>query len=269
MDKLRKSKVKLSCALGVGLTAITSLGALLFLGLPASAAELRMGAGSWTIQHIVEPLREPFEKATGITLQYTPMNAREAVPTLLKGGLDVIVTSQPADVYLNALERGEVTFDRTALRFEDIAHIPLSVIVNKSNTISSLSKEQMRGVFSGRLRSWEEVGGPDEPIDVFYYSGFVPDDALEHAFAGDGSNYEGLVRLDTPKEARSAVASSPASIGVIPSDLVDDSVKKVDTPEVAQLPAVITKGEPSETARKFIDFVKGEGQKYLKLNPPF
>lgn len=266
MDKLLKCKVKRSCALGFGLTAITSLGALLLFELPASAAEVRVGAGPWTIQHIVAPLQKPFEKATGITLTYADMNAREAVPNLLKGELDGIVTSQPADVYLNALERGEVKFDSNALRFEDIAHVPLSVIVHKSSTISSLSKEQMQGVFSGRLRIWEEVGGPDEPIDVFYYSGFVPDDALDHAFAGDGSHYQGLVRFDTPKEARSAVASSPAAIGVIPSDLVDDSVKKVDTPDVAQLPAVITKGEPSKAVRKFIDFVKGEGQKYLELN---
>lgn len=267
MDKLLKFRMKLNCALGVGLTAMTSLGALLLLGVPVSAAEINIGAGPWTIQHIIEPLQEPFEKATGITLKYTQMNAREAVPSLLERELDLIVTSQPADVYLNALERGEVTFDRKALQLEDITRVPLSVIVHKSSAISSLSKEQLRGVFSGVLRSWEEVGGPDEPIDVFYYRGFTPDDALEHAFTGDGRQYEGLVRLDTPKEARNAVASLPASIGVIPSDLVDDSVKKVDTPEVAQLPAVITNGEPSKAVRKFIDFVKGEGQKYLKLNP--
>lgn len=267
MDKLQRCRVKLNRALGVGLTAITSLGAFLFFGLPASAAEIRIGAGPWTIQHIVEPIQEPFEKTTGIALTYTMMNAREAVSQLLERKLDLIVTSQPADVYLNALERGEVSFDRKALRSEDIARLPLSVIVHKSSTISSLSKEQLRGVFSGRLRSWEEVGGPDEPIDVFYYRGFTPDDALEHAFAGDGRHYDGLIRLDTPEEARKAVALSPASIGVIPSDIVDSSVKKIDAPEIAQLPAVITKGEPSEAVRKFIDFVRREWQKYLKLNP--
>lgn len=265
MDKLLEWKVKLNCALGVGFTAIASLGVFLLFGLPASAAEVRIGAGPWTIQHIVKPLQEPFEKATGITLQYIRMNAREAVPLLLKRELDIVATSQPADVYLNALERSEVTFDRKALRAAEIARVPLSVIVHKSSSFSSLTKDQLKGIFSGSLRSWDEVGGPDVPIDVFLYSGYTPDEALEHAFIGEDHYYAGLQRLDTPSEARNAVASDPAAIGVIPSGLVDSSVKKLDTPEVAQLPAFITNGEPTEAIQKLIDFAKGAGQKYLIL----
>ena len=251
----------------VSLAAVLVLSAFLVGRVPVSAAEIRVGAGPFTITLILKPLQEPFEKATGITLNYTRMNAREAVPLLLKRQLDMVAVSQPADVYLNALERGEVTFDRKALRSIDIARVPLSVIVHKSSSISSLTREQLKGIFSGVLRSWNEVGGPDVPIDVFYYRGYTPDDALEHAVIGEGRHYEGLQRLQTPEEARNAVASAPAAIGVIPSDLVDASVKKLEAPEIAQLPAFITNGEPSEAVQKLIDFAKGEGQKYLKLNP--
>jgi len=255
----------MSRVFGVNLAAILVLSVFLLGGVPVSAAEIRIGAGPATITLILKPLQEPFEKATGITLDYTQMNAREAVPLLLKRELDMIATSQPADVYLNALERGEVTFDRKALRSADVARVPLSVIVHKSNSISSLTKEQLKGIFSGTIRSWDEVGGPDVPIDVFYYGGYTPDDALEHAVIGENRHYEDLQRPQTPAGARTAVASAPAAIGVIPSDLVEASVKKLESPEIAQLPAFITNGEPSEAVRKLIDFIKGEGRKYLIL----
>ncbi|HVK58088.1 MAG TPA: phosphate ABC transporter substrate-binding protein [Candidatus Kapabacteria bacterium] len=43
----------------------------------------------------------------------------------------------------------------------------LSVYVHESNPIKLLSVEQIRNVFTGKIRNWKEVGGPDQPITLY------------------------------------------------------------------------------------------------------
>lgn len=40
------------------------------------------------------------------------------------------------------------------------------VVTHPSNDISQLTNEQLRGVFSGQIRNWKELGGPDRDINV-------------------------------------------------------------------------------------------------------
>ncbi len=43
----------------------------------------------------------------------------------------------------------------------------LSVYVHESNKISSLSLEELEGIFTGQIKNWKEVGGEDAPIVVY------------------------------------------------------------------------------------------------------
>ena len=43
----------------------------------------------------------------------------------------------------------------------------LSVYVNSSNPITELSIEQLEGIFTGKIKNWKEVGGPDAKIIVY------------------------------------------------------------------------------------------------------
>jgi phosphate transport system substrate-binding protein len=43
----------------------------------------------------------------------------------------------------------------------------LSVYVAADNPVAALSLPQLEGIFTGRLRNWKEVGGPDAPITVY------------------------------------------------------------------------------------------------------
>jgi ABC-type phosphate transport system substrate-binding protein len=47
-----------------------------------------------------------------------------------------------------------------------LAKEPLLILVNESNPISNLSLQQVRGIFSGKIRNWSEVGGDNKPIVV-------------------------------------------------------------------------------------------------------
>ena len=48
------------------------------------------------------------------------------------------------------------------------------------------------------------------------------------------------------------------------ASLADDTVKVPEQPEIASAVVLITKGKPSPGVQKLIDFIQGEGKKYLK-----
>jgi phosphate transport system substrate-binding protein len=48
-----------------------------------------------------------------------------------------------------------------------IANDALSVIVNPANKINQLTREQIEGIFTGKIKNWKEVGGNDEKIVAY------------------------------------------------------------------------------------------------------
>lgn len=48
-----------------------------------------------------------------------------------------------------------------------ICYDALSVIVNPGNKISQLTREQIEGIFTGKITNWKDVGGDDEKIVAY------------------------------------------------------------------------------------------------------
>ena len=48
-----------------------------------------------------------------------------------------------------------------------VGYDALSVIVNPSNKVSQLTREQLEGIFTGKIKNWKEVGGDDLQIVVY------------------------------------------------------------------------------------------------------
>jgi len=43
----------------------------------------------------------------------------------------------------------------------------LSVYVNDANPVQNLSLEQLEGIFTGRIKNWNQIGGNDAPITIY------------------------------------------------------------------------------------------------------
>jgi phosphate transport system substrate-binding protein len=43
----------------------------------------------------------------------------------------------------------------------------ITIFLNESNPVSELSVKQLAGIFSGKIRNWKEVGGPDQDIKLY------------------------------------------------------------------------------------------------------
>ncbi|HRG01391.1 MAG TPA: phosphate ABC transporter substrate-binding protein [Bacteroidia bacterium] len=48
-----------------------------------------------------------------------------------------------------------------------IANDALAVVVNPANKVTQLTKDQLEGIFTGKIKNWKEVGGDDLAIVVY------------------------------------------------------------------------------------------------------
>lgn len=54
-----------------------------------------------------------------------------------------------------------------------VAWDALAVIVNNKNKIANLSVDQIKGIFTGRIKNWSEIGGNNAPIELYVRSGKI------------------------------------------------------------------------------------------------
>jgi len=77
-------------------------------------------------------------------------------------------SNNPADVVL-AVKYYDETLKDAKERGADLVITPIAkegfvFVLHKDNPINSLTQEQIRDIFSGKVRNWRELGGPDEAI---------------------------------------------------------------------------------------------------------
>ena len=99
------------------------------------------------------------------------------------------------------------------------------VIVNPQNPVKALMAEQVRGIFSGQIFSWQDVGGPDTPIQVWVFSaGEDIQQGFESSALG-GSPVTSNARLATsPDEMALAILNDMNAVGILTQSLKGNNV---------------------------------------------
>ena len=106
----------------------------------------------------------------------------------------------------------------------------IAIIVNKNNPILNLTIEQIRGIYTGAITRWEQLGeeanGKSGGISVISREGGSGTrDAFQELIGfSDANLISNVVILDGTGAIRSAVAGNPDTIGYISSGSVDESI---------------------------------------------
>jgi phosphate transport system substrate-binding protein len=219
---------------------------------------------------------------------------------LVRPGVEISVQGGGSSAGIRACQSGicaigmssrELHEEERNLTATAIAIDAIALIVNAKNPVRSLSLEQARDVFAGRIRNWQETGGPNLRITAITReegSGTRASFEEKVMAAGVPENDKGKVEpapfaadalvQDSNGAVREIVASDPAAIGYISSGLVDERVAAVAIGGVVpteeairsgRYPVVrrflfLTKGEATGTAREFINYVLSDsGQSVL------
>jgi len=232
----------------------------------SSAAEIRLGGGGASIATVFIPIKPAFEKATGhnlIILQSTP---KDGIRQLWNGKLDAAVIAGDVNDMIAEVEKDKVKIDKAALWAAEIGANKTVVIVHPSNMISSLTKDQMKGLFTGKISNWKDIGGSDEPVLVVWGKNSPSQNALFTKLILDGEKVR-AEHLDTDnyKDIKDSVASNNGAVGIDPLGMVDETVKSIKpSPEASTPIFLVTKGIPLPPVKQLLDFLKNQGKKYIK-----
>ena len=154
--------------------------------------------------------------------------------------------------------------------------------------VRSLDKEQLRGIYEGRITNWSEVGGPDQRIAFFNKEpGRGTWEVFAHWLYGDSKSAPpaSFPEVGGNEETRNKVASTQGAMSQLSSSWADGktvfalALRGDDGNEVEATPAniashvypmsrplfLLSNGEPTGDAKTFVDFMLSErGQELVR-----
>ena len=86
-------------------------------------------------------------------------NTPDAYRNLTEGTVDMIFCALPSEEQVLAAQEAGVEFE-----YHTILNGGFVFFVNKDNPVDSLTLEQLRGIYSGKITNWKELGGEDIEI---------------------------------------------------------------------------------------------------------
>ncbi|HRI33876.1 MAG: PstS family phosphate ABC transporter substrate-binding protein [Saprospiraceae bacterium] len=85
------------------------------------------------------------------------------IAAFLDGTTDIAMSSRKIKI----AEKIKLQEAGKAFKEVIIANDALSIIVNPKNKVSQLTREQIEGIYTGKIKNWKEVGGDDEKIIAY------------------------------------------------------------------------------------------------------
>jgi phosphate transport system substrate-binding protein len=238
--------------------------------------------GSDTMVHLVIAWAEDFMKRhPETTISVTGGGSGTGIAALLNGTTEVCASSR--DVKEEEIQRARQ--NGMELTITPVARDAITVIVNPANTVSELTLEQIKKIYTGAYKTWDQVGGPVEPIVVvsresssgtFMYF-------LEHVLNKEDYSQDAQL-LPATSAVIQSVKDSPWAIGYVGLGYAEgaaDSVKMIAVKSDMASPAVapssesvlsgeysiarplllVNAGTPAGTVKDFLEYcVSAEGQ---------
>ncbi len=199
-------------------------------------------------------------------LQYT--NTRGAYKKIVDGTADVVIcvkASKEQEQY--AMDNG------VELEFVPIGKDAFVFIVNKDNPVDNLSLDQIKKIYAGEIKNWEEVGGENSYIAAIQRNEGSGSQSAMQSLMGDTpmkSNLLGFLgrsigfsfRFYVEDVVENGAVKMLSVDGVYPNP---ENIKNDSYPITSEFYAVYNKSNKNENVQKLIDFVlSDEGQEMIE-----
>ena len=228
-------------------------------------------SGSTSMETIANALKEAFmAKKPDVTVDVQLGGSSVGVQDAQSGKSDIGNVSR------------ELKAEETGLTEHKIAIDGIAVVVNPANTVKEITSEDLVKVYTGEINNWSALGGEDQPIVVIG----------REASSGTRGAFEELLKIeDQCKYAqelnetgavKTAVASTPAAIGYVSLEALDETVNALNVDGAAateeEIKAgkyplsrpflmVTAEGELRPEVQAFLDYVlSAEGQAVVADN---
>ena len=120
--------------------------------------------GSDTVLPLSQSEAEAFGKQdAGARLIVTGGGSGTGITAMMDGNTDIAMSSRKIKLDERmALESAKKPFKEVI-----VAHDALGVIVHQDNKVNKLTREQLEGIFTGKISNWKDLGGDDMKIVVY------------------------------------------------------------------------------------------------------
>ena len=264
-----------SQSLGVTITLLVAL-----VVLPAWAAETIVLDGSTGMLPLAQALATAYHQRSSEPQVETGkgLGTGARLQALAEGKIQIALAShgiKPEDV-----QKGN-------LKIIEVAKGAIVFAVNASVPLTNLTEAQVCEIYSGKVRSWHPLGGPDRPIAVLTRPPTEVDPEVIRAKVGcfkELKEVETATVMARGGDMAKGLADTPAAIGMTSMTVVEQSGGTVKAltlngvaPTAEQVKSgryfltrdflFVIKGEPTPPIKKFLDFVLSpDGDRVILAN---
>lgn len=221
-----------------------------------------LSLGSTALQPLAEQVAKSFqEKNPNVTITVQGGGSGAGLSQVSDGSAQI----GNSDVF--AEEKDGI--DATKLVDHKVAVVGIAPVVNSDVQITSLTKEQLRNIFTGKVTNWKEVGGNDEKIVVINRATGSGTRAVFEKNILDGQDAVQATEQDSNGTVQKIVKTTPGSISYLAFAYLDsDGIKALDLNKVHPnkknvednswpiwaYEHMYTKGKPTGATKSFLEY---------------
>lgn len=248
-------------------TLIAATGVVAFVlsgtGYAVAGTELRVHGSVAVGTGIIKANQAAIERDTGLTLNVIVNGDGNGLKDLYSGKTDLAMIGSP----IKLLEAGLNAASPGSISVADFQVAPVGAdivrfIVNPANPVKSLTEAQVRDIFTGKITTWKEVGGADQPIVVVTGAPNLGARLNVVALFLGGTDITGTARtVQQLSQVAQVVAQVPNAIGYGNAGSITGAVAVITGAEVKQTLYLVSKGAPTAEMRQLIEATAKYGAK--------
>ena len=191
-----------------------------------TAVQAQRIKGSDTVLPLSQKEAESYMKANpSATITVTGGGSGVGISALLEGTTDLAQSSRKIkfDERKKLREAGKTVKEVIA------AYDALAVVVHPSNKVKNLTREQLEGIFTGKITNWKEVGGDD--LKIIPYSRETSSGTYEFFKESvlKNKNYmNGIMSMPATGAIVQSISQTKGAIGYIGLAYLNSNVKSIN-----------------------------------------
>jgi phosphate transport system substrate-binding protein len=181
--------------------------------------------GSDSVLPLGQKVAEQFMKSNkNVNISVVGGGSGVGITALIDGTTQIAMSSRPIKL------DEKLRLQNAGRQYKEvkIAYDALSIIVNPANKVTQLTREQIEGIFTGKIKNWKEVGGEDMKIVAYARetSSGTYDFFKEHLL--NRKNYAATcLNMPASGSVIQSVSQTKGAIGYVGLAYVDKSVKAI------------------------------------------
>lgn len=100
----------------------------------------------------------------GVVIQVTGGGSGVGIASLINGSTDICEASRP--IKPSEIDKLKERFNTTGVEIP-VARDGISIYLNEENRVSELTLAQLKGIYTGKITNWKELGGEDAKIVLY------------------------------------------------------------------------------------------------------